>query len=362
MIATLYGFKSVAYKEMLHLHRDPTTLVFAIIIPLIQLLMFGYAVDFDVRHIPTVVVDNDRSMESRDYIASLQNTQYLRVIGYVDTPDQAVADLRQNSAKVAVIIPPDFGWRVAAKQEPTVRVLIDGSDSPSVAPARSAFVVPPQTLDPSQVEPRIDILYNPDIRTQIFTIPGLVGVVLQLVTIALTSFSLVREREQGSLEQLMVSPVGKLGLLLGKLAPYAVLAMAEIVFVLIMARILFNIQVMGSVVLLFVLSAPFVLAALSLGLLISTFAQTQGQALQVTMLTTLPSILLSGYVAPRETQPGIMQVLGDCLPVTYYIQILRAIIVRGAGLADVWPNVIPLLLISTVLLSVASMRFRKSIQ
>lgn len=361
MIPTLRGFGSIAYKETLHLRRDPTTLVFAIIIPIVQLLLFGYAVDFDVRHIPTVVVDMDQSMESRDYLTSLENTQYLQITHTVPTTDDALAELRRNTAKVAVIIPPDFGWRVAAAKSPTVRVLIDGSDSPSVVPARDAFLAP-SAPDPAQVQPRIDILFNPDIRTQVFTIPGLVGVVLQLVTIALTSFSLVREREQGSLEQLMASPVGKLGLLLGKLTPYAALSMLEIVFVLLMARMLFGIDVLGSYLLLFVLSAPFVVAALSLGLLISTFAQTQGQALQVTVLTTLPSILLSGYVAPRETQPGVMQLLGDCLPVTYYIQILRAIIVRGAGFMDVWPNVIPLVIISAVLLSVSTARFRKSIE
>ncbi len=360
MNSALYGFWSIARKELLHIRRDPTTLVFALLIPLIQMTLFGYAVDYDVRHVRTVVVDMDRSHESRDYVAGLHNTQYLDVTGYLDSPGQAEDAIRRGTARVAVIIPPDFGRRSGTRSSATVGVLLDGSDSQVATPARNAFQRPP-TLSDGAVEVRINTLYNPQGRTQVYTIPGLVGVILQLVTVSLTSLSLVRERESGTLEQLMVSPVGRLGLMLGKLFPYSILAMLELIGVVLVGRIVFNVQIAGSLLLLTVLAVPFVLAALALGLLISTIAQNQAQAQQLTTLTLLPSILLSGYIAPRETLPGPLLLLSNVLPVTFFIQILRGIIVRGAGLLDLLPPVFYLVLITVVLIAMATLRFRKSL-
>jgi len=361
MREALNGFLSITAKEVLHIRRDPTTLVFALLIPMVQLALFGFAVDFDVRHIRTVVVDLDRTRESRDYVASLQNTQYLDVVGYLPTPDRAQQALRRNDARVAVIIPPDFARRSGTRDAPTVQVLLDGSDSQVAGPARSAFQRPPDLSDPNAVDVRVNVLFNPQIRTQVYTIPGLVGVILQLVTVSLTSFSLVREREQGTLEQLMVSPVGRLGLMLGKLVPYSGLAMVELVTVLFIGRLVFDVPIAGSVLLLFILSVPFILAALSIGLFISTVAQNQAQSLQLTILTLLPSILLSGYIAPRETLPGPLYLLSDILPVTYFIQIMRGIVVRGAGLWDLLPSVLALILLTVTLLALSTSRFRKSI-
>jgi ABC-2 type transport system permease protein len=358
MRSALYGFGSIARKEMLHILRDPATLIFALLIPMVQLLLFGFAIDYDVRHVRTAVVDMDRSRESREYIASLQNTQYLDVVKYLPTPADAEAALRRSDVRVVVIIPSDFARRYGTSRPPAVGVLLDGSDSQVANPARGAFLRP--TLA-SGVEARIRVLFNPEMQTRVYTIPGLVGVILQLVTVSLTSFSLVREREQGTLEQLMVSPVGKLGLILGKLAPYAGLAMIELTAVLVAGHLVFAIQIAGSLPLLVLLSVPFILAALSMGLLISTVAQNQAQALQMTLLTVLPSILLSGYIAPRETLPGFLYLLGNIFPVTYFIQILRGIIVRGAGLYDLLPSVLSLLALTAILLALATSRFRKSI-
>lgn len=359
MNSALYGFWSIARKELLHIRRDPTTLIFALLIPMFQMTMFGYAVDYDVRHVRTVVVDMDRSRESRDYIASLHNTQYLDVVGILSSPAQAEDAIRRGTARVAVLIPPDFGRRSGTAHPPTVGVLLDGSDSQVATPARNAFQRPPAP-GTAPVEVRIDTLYNPQGRTQVYTIPGLVGVILQLVTVSLTSLSLVRERESGTLEQLMVSPVGRLGLMLGKLFPYSILALIELVGVVAIGRLLFNVQITGSFLLLTLLSLPFIVAALALGLLISTVAQNQAQAQQLTTLTLLPSILLSGYIAPRETLPGPLMLLSNVLPVTFFIQILRGIIVRGAGLADLLPQILALLLITVVLITLATLRFRKT--
>lgn len=361
-IRALNGFGSVAAKEVLHIRRDPTTLVFALLIPLVQLILFGFAIDYDVRHVRTAVVDLDRSRESREYVATLQNTQYLDIVSYLPTPDAAAEALRSGDVRVAVIVPPDFARRYGSPSTPpVVRVLLDGSDSQVATPARGAFLRPAGMTGANAVEARIDVLFNPEMRTPVYTIPGLVGVILQLVTVSLTSFSLVREREQGTLEQLMVSPVGRLGLTLGKLCPYAGLALIELGAILFAGHLIFDVPIAGSVALLVLLSLPFILAALSLGLLISTLAQNQGQALQMTLLTLLPSILLSGYIAPRETLPGALYLLSDLFPVTFFIQILRGIVVRGAGLADLWPSVLGLLVLTAILLGLATARFRKSV-
>lgn len=362
---TLNGFWSVAAKEVRHLRRDPATLIFALLIPVVQLTLFGFAIDFDVRHIPTVIVDSDRSRESRAYVDALRNTHYIEVVGYRSAPDEAAAALRRGEARVAVIIPPDFARRSGVPGErPVARVLIDGSDSQTATRARLAFLSSgtpaPATSTPGIVEARTDMLFNPDMRTETFMIPGLIGVILQIVVVALTSFSLVREREQGTLEQLMVSPVGRLGLMLGKLLPYAVLAFGEMLAVLLLGRLVFDVRVAGSLPLLLLLSLPFIVATLSLGLLISTLAQNQAQALQMTLLIMLPSILMSGFVFPRDTMPGPLYLLSGALPVTYFLEILRGIIVRGAGFSDVWPNLAALLAITTILLAIAAARFRKS--
>jgi ABC-type multidrug transport system permease subunit len=368
---TLAGFGSIAAKELLHLRRDPTTLVIALLIPIIQLTLFGFAIDFDVRYIPTVIVDRDRTRESRAYVDTLKNTQYLQVIAYRETPEQAEDDLRRGTARVGVIIPPDFARRNTPGDTPTVRALIDGSDNQVATRARMAFTTHPATasyaavsltdgVDVGAVDARINMLFNPDMRTETFMIPGLIGVILQLVTVSLTSFSLVREREQGTLEQLMVSPVGRLGLMLGKLTPYAGLALVEMAAVLFIGRLVFDVRSAGSLPLLLLLSLPFIVAALSQGLLISTIAQNQGQALQLTMLIMLPSILMSGFIFPRDTMPGPLFLLSHIFPVTFFLEILRGIVVRGAGIADLGSSLLSLLLLTAVLLGLSTARFRKS--
>jgi ABC-type multidrug transport system permease subunit len=362
------GYWNVVFKEFMHLRRDPTTLVIALLIPVLQLTIFGFAIDFDIRYIRTVVVDMDRSRESRAYVQSLQNTHYLEIAEHAETPEQAEEAMRRGRCRVAVIIPPDFARRSrsseraepAPVEQPAVRVLLDGSDSQVATPARLAFFRPPSDPGQGRVEARLNVLYNPQMRTETFMIPGLIGVILQLVTVSLTSFSLVREREQGTLEQLMVSPVGRLGLMVGKLTPYALLAAVEMAAVLLIGWIVFDVRVAGSLPLLLLLSVPFIVAALSLGLLISTVAQNQAQALQLTLLITLPAILMSGFVFPRDTMPGPLFLATHVLPLTFFLEILRGVIVRGNGLADLWVPLVSLVAIAAVLLGLSTARFRKS--
>ncbi len=355
------GFISVLKKEFMHLRRDRATLVIALIVPLIQMVLFGYAIDFDVRHIQSVALDLDHSRESREYLQSLQASQYLDFIAHTQSPDRATEMLKNGDARVAVTIPAGFARTMARGGNPQVGVMIDGSDAQVSLRARFAFVSPPATQTPGAPQPRMNVLFNPDSRTVNFMIPGLLVVILQVVTVALTAFSIVREKEQGTLEQLMVTPVGRLALMLGKLAPYAVLAMVEFAVVLFTGDVVFGVQPRGSLIALTLLGIPFVLASLGLGLLISTIAQTQGQALQFTQLTLMPAILLSGYVSPRETMPGWLYIISTVMPATHFMQATRGVIIRGAGFWDLFPQFLTLWLIAAVLVLLSTARFRKSV-
>ena len=355
------GFVAIVMKEFMHLRRDRTSLVIVLVLPLIQMIMFGYAIDFDVRHIQTVVVDQDRSRESRAYLTQLHATEYLDFTAQLDSPDQASNMLRDGRAHVAVTIPAGFARIEMAGGNPPVGVQIDGSDSQVAVRARSAFVSLPSRLPPGVPDARLTVLFNPTSRTATFMIPGLIAVILQVVTVALTAFSVVREKEMGTLEQLMVTPVGRLALMIGKLVPYAALALVELLVVLVASDVVFDVRSHGNLLALFVLSVPFVVASLAMGLLISTIAQTQGQALQLTQLTLLPSILLSGYISPRETMPGWLYLISSVLPATHFMQATRGIIVRGAGFFDLLPQLFALCAIASVLLFLSTARFRKTI-
>lgn len=355
------GFASVLRKEIMHLRRDPAALVIALLLPLFQMIIFGFAIDFDVRHIPTAVADLDNSRESREFLAKIHAGQYVDFVGRTLDAERIPDLLRSGKVRVGIVIPAGFGRTQRGGGHPAVQVLIDGSDSQVSLRARFAFVAPPM---PQRGAPdvRVNVLFNPSSRTATFMIPGLIAVILQIVTVSLTAFSIVREREQGTLEQLMVTPVGRAALMLGKIVPYAALALAELFVVVFLANLVFGVASRGSVLTLVLLSVPFVVASLALGLLISTVAKTQGQALQFTMLTMLPSILLSGFVSPRETMPGWLYLISSVMPATHYIQITRGIMVRGAAMVDLIGPEVVLLAIALVLIVFATLRFEKSIE
>lgn len=360
------GFWAVTLKEFKHLLRDKASIGLAIMLPIFQVCMYGYAIDFDVRHITTVLVDHDRSRESREYIDRLHSTQYLDFERRVDSEAEAVQMLRANSARVAVVIPPGFGRDVASGKTAQVGVLVDGSDSQVSFRARTAFLGVqagdnPKPAAASNVDVRTNVLFNPTSKTSTFMIPGLIGLILQIVLVSLTSASIVREREQGSLEQLMVSPVGKFGLILGKLFPFMCLALGQMTLVLLLGYFLFDVRVAGNMALLYICSFPFVVASLAMGLLISAVAQNQAQSAQLSTFAFLPAILISGFIFPRETMPGFLQLLSLALPLTHELNVLRGIVVRGAGWAEVWPSVLAMWALAGLLLAAASARFQKSI-
>src|SRR6185436_4753491 len=345
------GFNAILYKEFLVVLRDPLTLFFMFFPPLIEMIAFGYALDNDVKHMAMVVLNEDRTVESRQIIDRFVNTQTFRVVGEVDSVEGMAAAIRQGQAYVGLQIPPNFARDLRAGRNAQVQVLIDGSSSTiassalntalGVAFRESVIRLLGETgRRELPVEVRPQILYNPAMRSPNFFVPGVIGVVLQIATTFATAMSLVRERERGTLEQLLVSPLSRWGLMLGKLTPYLCIGMFMATVLFAIMRWLFDVPIAGSLTALYVSTLLYIFSLLSLGLLVSTRAQNQIQALQMSMVFIMPSVFFSGFIFPRETMPWIFQWLGACLPTTYFIELMRAIILRGASLQEFWPHVV----------------------
>ena len=381
-IAALAGFWAILVKELYHVRRQPSTLVFALVVPVAQTLIFGYAIDTQIEHIPTVVYDLDGRSPARELIAAFENTRSFAIIERVFDDESFRRAITSGRAKVGILIPPSYTDRLVAGQRVEVQVLIDGSDSQVATTALNAanllglhrsigiarlkgesLQVGPARDEsgrvtlPIEVRPRL--LFNPDLESSHFFVPGLVGIILQLVTLFLTAFAVVRERELGTLEQLFVTPVGRAGLLLGKLAPYALLGFTEMLVVLTVMVYLFGVPIHGSLLLLLALSLLFLICSLGLGLLISTVASTQASAIQAAFVIMLPSVLLSGFIFPRSEMPWPIYLLSFLIPVTYFIDILRGVVLRGSDLVDLLPAVAGLVICGTVILTLSLTRFRK---
>ena len=366
----LRGFNAIVYKEVRHLRRDPTTFVFALLIPLVQMIVLGFAIDTNIRQIATVIYDEDHTREARDLVDRLRNSDTFRIVGHVASGGELNEAVVSGRARVGVRIPPDYSRDLLRGRQAQVLVLIDGSDSSVAAQALnvSTAIGLDESLKralgegfrpPVQMRPRL--LFNPDSRFPNFFLPGLMSVLLMMSTTLLTAFSLVREKEGGTLEQLFVTPVRPLGLLLGKITPYFGIGLLEFSFILIGTRFIFGVPIHGSVLLLVLLTLPYLLTNLAIGILISSKAETQPQALQLTFSILLPSIFLSGYIFPRETMPLFFYGLSFLLPATYYTNIARGVILRGAGIVHLWANGLVLLLMGLGLLLIAARRFRKKV-
>src|SRR6059036_2931085 len=344
------GLGAILFKEFIVVWRDPLTLFFFFFPPLIEMIAFGYALDNDVKHMAMVVLNEDRTVESRQIIERFVNTQTFRVVGEVHSVAELAAAIRQGRAYVGLQIPPDFTRDLRAGRNAQVQLLIDGSSSTIAASAlntalgvafrESVFRLLGETgRRELPVEVRPQILYNPAMRSPNFFVPGVIGVVLQIATTFATAMSLVRERERGTLEQLLVSPLSRWGLMLGKLVPYLGIGMVMASGLIAIMTWLFHVPIAGSLTALFAAIVAYIFCLLSLGLLVSTRAQNQIQALQMSMVFIMPSVFFSGFIFPRETMPWIFQAIGSCLPTTYFIELLRAIVLRGAGLGEFWPHV-----------------------
>jgi ABC-2 type transport system permease protein len=368
----LNGFWAILYKEWIVMFRDPATLFFMFFPPLIQIIAFGYALNFDVRNLPMAVFDQDRTRESRELIQQFVNTQTFKLVSEVTSVDDLETALRRGKAYAGLQIPPDYTRNLLGGKPAKVQVIIDGSSSTTamnalntaiaVAFRKSATILLGETHRrdlPFEVRPRV--LYNPDMLSPHFYVPGVIGIALQIATVFATAMSIVRERERGTIEQLLVSPVSRWGLMLGKLLPYLGVVMTMSLVLFLVMRWVFLIPIAGSISWLIIAAFLFSFSLLSLGLLISSRAQNQMQALQMTVMTMLPAVFFSGFIFPRETMPLVFQWIADIMPATYFIELMRAIVLRGATFEDLWFNFAMLTVLGVTMFSLCVLRFQKRI-
>lgn len=366
------GFRAVLYKEFLVLLRDRMTLFFMFFPPMVQIVAFGFALDNDVKHMAMVVFNEDRTTESRQLIDAFVNTQTFRVTGEVQSAAELEAMVRRGKAYVGLQIPPDFTRKLRSGQKAVVQVIVDGSNSTTalqalntaigVAFRRSVEVLLGETgRRELPVEVRPQVLYNPAMRAPNFFVPGVIGTALQIATVFAVAMAIVRERERGTLENLLVSPLSRWGLMLGKLVPYICTSMTMALFLFTILRWVFRVPVHGSLVMLFAAALLYVFALASLGLLVSTKAQSQNEAMQMSMTVMLPSIFFSGFIFPRETMPWIFYAIGSLLPATYFIELMRAIILRGASFAEFWRHLLILAAMGAGLFALCALRFKKKL-
>lgn len=354
---------AIASKEIRQLRRDHLTLAMIVGIPLLQMLLFGYAINFDVRDLRAGVVDEAQTSQSRALVASLVATQIIKLESYYRSPAELEARMRQGAIKVGVIIPADFERRLLNRDRPAAQLLIDGAE-PSLENLARGLASMPVTTRPgldstSQSLFEVRTQYNPEKRTAVQVVPGLIGVILSLTMVMFTAVSVVRERERGNLELLITTPATSAELMAGKLAPYVVIGLLQTSIVLGVGVFLFKVPINGLLVDLYVAALLFIAATLTLGLFISIWAQTQAQAFQMSLFTLLPSILLSGFVFPFEGMPRLVQMLAQLLPLTHFIVLVRGVVLRGASLWSMPEPIFKLLTFLLVLLIAAMLRFHK---
>lgn len=371
-------FLTIIKKEFIQVKRDPISLRLPFAMPILMMLLFGYAVNTEVDKIPTAVFDQSMTQESREYIDKFTGSNYFEVVQYISSEKEMSNLIDSGKVKACITIPSDYARKIKSNSEAKTQLIIDGTDPTTARTALSSGILISQvySLDlknhaikslgiSSGSMPGVTIntrvWYNPNLKSSRFTIPGLVGLILQNITLMLTAFALVREKERSTIEQLMVTPIKSAELILGKLVPYVIIGYAGFLFALALCIFWFGVGVSGSMALLLLLGFLFVYCSLSLGMLISTFAKNQMQAMMVMVVVILPSILLSGFMFPREAMPGVINLIGYAIPLTYFLDIVRGIMLKGVGIEFLWKDVLALSVFTIVILGIAVMRFKKSL-
>lgn len=365
--------RRIVMKEFIQTLRDRRMRFFLFVPPIMQLLVFGTVVTTDVNDIRTSLRDLDRTTESRELVRRLEAAGYFTVVARPES-DALVRDLMdRGDVTCAVQIDPGFGRDVQRRHATSVQVLIDGTDSntATVALSYAARIVTQYSLDtgmpqggiaPRAVEFRRNIWYNPDLKSRNYNVPGVMASIIMLVSLMLTSMAVVRERELGTMEQLMVSPLSPAELMLGKTIPFAVIGVADMILVTAVGALVFSIPIRGSLVLLFCGTLVYLLSVLGIGLFISTVARTQQQALMATMFFYMPAMLLSGFVFPVENMPPLFQYLTLLNPFRYFLVIIRGIFLKGAGMDVLWPQMAALLILGVAVITLSAARFRKRLK
>jgi ABC-2 type transport system permease protein len=370
---------AITRKEFIQIMRDRRTLIMTLLMPIIQMILLGYAANSDVKNVPLAVLDQSRSSQSRALLDAFRTTGYF-VINYEVTSEPDLQRLiDEGQAKTGLIIPPDYGQKVSRGQSVSVAFIIDGTDSSISAGSLAAARLIGQTQSAgmqvqrlsrqasisssmssaSAIDVRTQVWYNPDMITTFIMIPAMIGLILQMVTSTLSASAIVREYENGTIEQLIVTPVRSWELMVGKLLPYTLIAFADVLEILVLGTLWFGVPIRGSIGLLLGLAALFLVTSLSMGLLISTVARTQREAQTLGMIIQLPSMFLSGFFFPIAAMPQVLQWVSVLVPLKYFMIIIKAIVLKGAGLQLLMPEVVALVIFALVTMVIAVSRFRK---
>ena len=366
---------AVIVKEFVQMRRDRLTFAMMVGIPILQLVLFGFAINADPKALPTAVLVNDPSIYSRTFLHALENTGYFRIVRQVTTEEQAERAMALGSVQFVVTIPTNFARDLTRGERPVLLVEADATDPAATSNALAALLTINQTaltrdfegtlsaLQPMvpPFEVRVHRRYNPEGITQYNIVPGLIGTILTMTMVMMTGLAMTRERERGTMENLLATPVRPLEVMIGKILPYIAVGYVQVTIILIAAKLLFRVPMVGSLVLLSVALVLFIAANLAVGFTFSTLARNQLQAMQMAFFFFLPSILLSGFMFPFRGMPEWAQWIGEVLPLTHFLRILRGILLKGSGPADIAPNIWPIALFLFVVATIALIRYRETL-
>jgi len=366
------GLWPMLRKEFIQMRRDRLMLAMVVVLPALQLILFGYAIRTEVRNLPTVVLDESRSSESRALIDVMRNTGNFEITGAVASRAELRQAIERGDASAAVVIPPDFAANLKRGRGASAQIIVDAADPMSssaaisgaalAAAARSSAILAARSGARLPLEVRVRPWYNPGLRSEAYIVPGVIGVLLSITSLVVMSLAVVRERERGTLEQLVVTPLNKTSLLLGKVLPFVAVGYVQMTVILLLGKLVFDIPVRGSLLLLYAIAGAFITANLGIGLLISTAVKSQVQATQLGYFVMLPNILLSGFMFPREAMPEFAQWIGLVMPLTYFLTALRAILLKSASIDAIWPEMVALVGMAVALFTLSVLRFRKTIE
>jgi ABC-2 type transport system permease protein len=365
--------RAITIKEMRQIGRDRRTLMILLFVPGFFLLLYGYALNFDIRDIRLAVKDQDRSTESREVIAAFVQSGYFDLVAYVEQDEEITRLIDHNEVRAALVIPPDFGRDAGTATPTSVQVIIDGDNANTattvmgyaltlVSSLSARYEIQARTGSPTgplvSVEPRV--WYNPELRSALFLVPGLIAYIAMLTAVVSTALSIVREKEVGTMEQVRMSPLGPLAYVVGKTIPYFVISLISAMSIVALAMLLFDLPMRGSWAMLLLAVSLFLVGALAFGLLISTIAETQQVAFQIALLTSyLPTLMLSGFIFPISSMPTFLQVITHIVPARYFLVALRGIVLKGVGLEVFWRDLAALVVFATVIVALASLRLKR---
>ncbi|MDK2123903.1 ABC transporter permease [Parachitinimonas caeni] len=367
---------AVMLKEFIQLRRDRLTFAMMIGLPVIQLTLFGFAINGDPKHLPTVVVAHDAGTFSRSLVRAMENSGYFHILRSDASDREANRMLERGEAQFALTIPPDFSRALIRGDRPVLLLEADATDPSATGNALGALaelgntalrhdlVGPLAYLAPGSGPPfelRTHRRYNPDGLTQYNIVPGLLGVILTMTMIMMTALGITREVERGTMENLLATPIRPLEVMIGKISPYVIIGYVQVAVVLVLARFIFGVPFIGSMALLMLCILAFIAANLTVGITISSVARNQTQAMQMTFFFFLPSMLLSGFMFPFRGMPGWAQTIGEVLPLTHFLRLIRGIMLKGNGLTEAWSNLWPLLLFCTIVMVIGVSRYRKTL-